>query len=612
MNALSLQIRWAITRAQAEATIARLRDFDPNQPRDETGKWTDTGAGDGGGGETAPAAPGKPDPAVVNVGGDEWNQRTAERLEREYQAARPKVEKLAQESVGKTSTVSAVSEEVEEPEEEEEPPFIPEEWDQLSNSAQSDAEEQFISKNTDAYYDSEVENWSSEYAPGEAKAQVADDFNNGQNNQWAMDALNEMRMEREENGEPPIPYSNEQLLASMQIIYDKDKYKAKPVLGFDDDKLQEPSNLPPPEQGTLPGIEAADPSKQLKEEMRENIESYVLEAFDKEADNVMDKMEPPEYLKDSANEMAGESWSSMGDDEKFEWVKNYTSIVEDESTAGSGEKPSKQIAGSLLTTVEALPGTYDPLQEGHGGSIAYDRTQKLARWLSVARTREVLAERKIPALMDDAILAGADSRLWRAWKESSTANDAMILQVATADELGGRLNAKTRATIDRDNMIVLANEKYSAIGGYAGVKAYVRAKWEVTQYLLDKAGVKELKLYRGIELEPEIVTKIFAVRAMESARVIGGQTYLPTLAVKRNGAASTSIDAGVSNGWGRDDNRIVLRAVVPRTAAISVPAYGINVHGEKEVVVAGTAWKSWDAWKGKAPLFEDVPPMAPA
>jgi hypothetical protein len=63
----------------------------------------------------------------------------------------------------------------------------------------------------------------------------------------------------------------------------------------------------------------------------------------------------------------------------------------------------------------------------------------------------------------------------------------------------------------------------------------------------------------------------------------------------------------VSNNWDGDLNRVVLRASVPRTAAVSVPAYGINVHSEREVVVAGTAWKAWDAWQGRAPTFEQVP-----
>ena len=42
-------------RMQAQATLDRLRDFDPSQPRDEHGRWTDTGAGDDDGAEK-PAA----------------------------------------------------------------------------------------------------------------------------------------------------------------------------------------------------------------------------------------------------------------------------------------------------------------------------------------------------------------------------------------------------------------------------------------------------------------------------------------------------------------------------------------------------------------------------
>jgi hypothetical protein len=54
-------------------------------------------------------------------------------------------------------------------------------------------------------------------------------------------------------------------------------------------------------------------------------------------------------------------------------------------------------------------------------------------------------------------------------------------------------------------------------------------------------------------------------------------------------------------------SRMVLRAEVPRTAVVSVPAYGVNVKSEQEVVVAGAAWKGWDAWSGRAPTFEEVP-----
>jgi hypothetical protein len=162
--------------------------------------------------------------------------------------------------------------------------------------------------------------------------------------------------------------------------------------------------------------------------------------------------------------------------------------------------------------------------------------------------------------------------------------------------------------INRDDTIEYANQHFSSIGGYAGVKAYVRAKWETTQYLLDKADVKTLDLYRGIKLKPEVYQKfLVAWRAYEDRKQVGGFDYMPTLSIARNGAASTTTDETVANNWGTSENRIVLRAEVPRTAAISVPAYGINVHSEHEVVVAGTAWKGWDSWAGKAPRLGDVP-----
>lgn len=44
---LTLTQRWAIARARAQRTLARVQKFDPSQPRDEHGRWADTGASDG-------------------------------------------------------------------------------------------------------------------------------------------------------------------------------------------------------------------------------------------------------------------------------------------------------------------------------------------------------------------------------------------------------------------------------------------------------------------------------------------------------------------------------------------------------------------------------------
>jgi hypothetical protein len=226
-------------------------------------------------------------------------------------------------------------------------------------------------------------------------------------------------------------------------------------------------------------------------------------------------------------------------------------------------------------------------------------------------------------------VANLDAGLWRSWKDSSTTENGKLLQVATASELGGRLRL-THFGETREEIVARANEKFDHVGGFEGIKAYIRAKWETTQYLLDKAGIKSLDLYRGYAENRDKFDKMFACKrrvisfeewerrhyaAHQSVRDPGYHAYrdyLPTLDVERNGAASTTTDINVANGWKSGlPGKVTLRAQVPRTAAVSIPAYGINIHTEHEVVIAGTAWKNWDAWAGDAPKLSNVPPMQP-
>src|ERR1035437_2088592 len=71
-----------------------MAGFDPNEPR-EAGRWT---KGGGGGGDSAVERH-LVDPRVTDVGGDEWNKKTADRLEREYAAVRPEIDAIATEGV---------------------------------------------------------------------------------------------------------------------------------------------------------------------------------------------------------------------------------------------------------------------------------------------------------------------------------------------------------------------------------------------------------------------------------------------------------------------------------------------------------------------------------
>src|ERR1019366_2815875 len=272
------------------------------------------------------------------------------------------------------------------------------------------------------------------------------------------------------------------------------------------------------------------------------------------------------------------------------------------------------------------------------------------------------------------------------------------IQVAASDERGSRLNVASK-DINPEVVRNRANEEFQNIGGYDGIKAMMRAKWETTQYLMDRANIPTMQAYRGINIpstDPKYTNQEgwhiidasqsttknyivksadynskgeqYATKAEAEAALAGknsglpghisaltqqigaepkwalsvgsqpskyfdteaeakaaqaklppppktveveanGQTYtqFPNLKVDRNGAASTSLDPAVSNKWDGEGGRVVLRTVVPRTAVISVPAYGINEHSEHEAVVMGTAWHNWDAWRGAAPTFAAHP-----
>jgi hypothetical protein len=469
---------------------------------------------------------------------------------------------------------------------------------------------------------SESDYYYSEYAPHEAREQIAENFNDGSERQWAENALADLREARVEEGKADFPFDDQQILNALHIDFEGNPGGSvkDPEFDWREMELKDPVGYDPAQQ-TLPGIEPLHPSDYLTQDMRDEIEKALTKAFDKEGDDKAGSMDVPDWVGENADEQLPESWAEMSDGDKFEWTKSHTSIVDDEST---GVPDNSSVASVESDQVTGLPNHYDPLNKTSGTD--YSDTQKLARYLSVERGMEVLRARGLAKeYAQDEVgnrqlrnaIAHVDRALWGGWKGSSTSLEGKLLQSATADELGGRLNPHS---VDRDKARAWANETYKSIGGYEGVKAYVRAKWEVTQYLLDKAHIKTLGLYRGLSIDKEKYDKLFTgsrrvipyeQRHYAAAQEVPGHPgfkHMPTLDVVRNGAASTTTDIGVANNWRAGHSTgIVLRAQVPRTAIVSVPAYGINVHGEKEVVVAGTAWRGWDVWAGKAPTFDQVP-----
>ena len=654
-------------------------------------------AGSGGGSEKesdgsdrGEGKPHEPSAEAMAVGGDEWNKQTAERLEKEYVEAAPKIDKIVSDAMAALATVEMPA--VPNPDIDDEAPVVPDSWEMLSDDQQEGVKDQWMSATKESYYDSEVENWQENSATDDAGNQLAWQWSKGKNEQWAIDGIEEARTVLEDQA---IPFTNKQLMNALVVEYDSyDNTIEKGLkLSFDDSKIGKPIGWQE-EQGTLPGIEPQKPEAALTKDMRETLIAELTTTFEKEADDVKDKLEPPDYLGDSVAEFQEDSWSSMSDKEKWFWTEGNTDTVKDlqQEYDDYYEGSAKPMTGQFY-----MPNKLDPMQEG-GDKGQYSATQKVARYLSIERAAQVMVERGI---YDDDGKARADAIrmdniLWTGWKGSSSGQEGQLLQQATADELGGRLNpmmvSLTQSNLDNFSVTYAPN----ATKSYDAVKAYVRGKWETSQFLLKKAGLETVNVYRAVNIpdtappsvfqsgtgpghnvattktfdseteansyvenqtathgkndlgsnsgyrgevnhvhnvyrvknthyfsskpdadgfaekyakdpaNPEQHREIVKEVSPQTGNVLLHQTRLPDIHVDRNGAASTTTDLRVANKWDGTDGRVVLRASVPRTAVVSVPAYGINVQGEHEVVIAGTAWKGWDSWYGVAPSHENI------
>ena len=529
----------------------------------------------------------KPNATAIAVGGDEWNKNTAMRLEYDYAKVKPLLEKIAANAVGGRTEIKAA----------------PKEWDELDDETQEKIESAWKQD----HFQKELEYCQIDYfenqAIYDAKSEVADDFNDkgpGDMPMWYNDTLDEYISDRKEEELPELPYTKKQLFLAMQIGAGKyDEWSNEDAeVRFDEDKLDEPKGYSK-DQLSFPGIEKKEPWEYLTAEMRIGLSKAILDAFETEAEGKQSDMEPPSYLEQQAQDSIDDSWGQMDDSEKYNYGKNNDLL------------PWTALAPIPDENLDQLPDKFDPLNETTGDD--YRRTQTLARVMLVERASQLLVERGLMRDIDNARdhIKDMDGDLWRAWKDSSTTTNGMILQVAVAEELGGRLHEYDG--LEKKEFIKSADYNYKLIGGFEGIKAYIRGKWETTQYLLDKANVQTLKLYRAIRWTPPFMGKKEQKIKGGYGKYSGPSTYTryPHAHVARNGCASYTTSQSVANGW--TDVGTILRAVIPRTAAISVPAYGINIHTEHECVIGGLAWQAWDAWKRNgsrapgAPTFEEVP-----
>jgi len=220
------------------------------------------------------------------------------------------------------------------------------EWDQLSSDVQDDVRDRWMRDTFDEFHSSEVQNYrDSGQAKDDAKREIAYQF--GQYDsipQWAGDAMDAVREERKENGDPEIPYTNKQLYDAIDLEYESNRGDGEddPDISFDDDKLREPKDTDP-NQPTLPGIEPPDLSQRLTSQMRKDITSEMRDAFNKKADDDADEMDAPSYLSDSVSEYQDEYWSSMDDSQKLQVASRFGMADIEVEPDEEEEKPQAEL-----------------------------------------------------------------------------------------------------------------------------------------------------------------------------------------------------------------------------------------------------------------------------
>jgi hypothetical protein len=195
-------------------------------------------------------------------------------------------------------------------------------WDMLSTDQQADVRDRWMRDSFDEFLSSEVQSWrDSGQALDDAKSELA--VSPIRLPDWAGEAIDAARAKREEAGQPPIPYTNDQIIEAISIEYEADgEGRNDPEIEFDDDRLREPEGAGDPAQQTLPGIEPEDLSQRLTEKMREEITTRLIHQFEIEAEKLADEMDPPD-LSDSVHEYQEMYWEEKDDSDKLEEAIGY-------------------------------------------------------------------------------------------------------------------------------------------------------------------------------------------------------------------------------------------------------------------------------------------------
>lgn len=304
--------------------------------------------------------------------------------------------------------------------------------------------------------------------------------------------------------------------------------------------------------------------------------------------------------------------------ERLEWAKTHD--IDGDTVDEDGDSIVRRVQ-PMQESDDKLPTEWKWERNG----IDYEKTRVIARQMAAQRAADVIRERglgatQIASIVDNTRIDATDDLVsniigdvWSGWKEDSHSAAGLALQLAVSREFNTvhRLtDDQVTSALNRAGQVgtIFGENPYSDEGrerGIARLQAYVRAQWETTQYVMRKADVEHVDVYRAMWLN------------LPNADELEAGDRLPDLSLKRGALYSTTTKADIANGWDgvgekpEASDRVVLRMRIPREGVFTVPAFGQNVFSEQEVVGMGLAGDiKWDAWFRRAPEQWSRTPIA--
>jgi hypothetical protein len=201
--------------------------------------------------------------------------------------------------------------------------YTPETWDQIGDHDQSQIETAWSRATYSEFEDSEIQNWRDSGQALEDAKRGMSDVSDLRDEDWAKAALETWRDGLSSKEAEGIPFTNDQILAAVDIEEYSSRYgegKDDPDISIADNKLTGSITQP-----TLPGIPEAPP---LTDDRRQEIIDALTEGFNDEAESKAQDMDPPSHIADSVSEYQSEYWSSMSDEDKYDWAERNSELPE--------------------------------------------------------------------------------------------------------------------------------------------------------------------------------------------------------------------------------------------------------------------------------------------